>query len=306
MSELILVAIAGFAASVVDGALGMGFGPTSAAILLGAGIPPAATTASINVAKIATGVASAGAHWRAGNVDVRLVRRLAGPGAAGAVVGAVALTLVDPDVLRPLLALLLLLVGIRILVRFGLQGPGSATDPDTDPTGSVGVEPPVGTRAAGALGGVTNGMIGAWGPVVTPFLLHHRVPPRIAVGSVNTAEVAVAVVSVGTLIGASGGRSELNPGVVAAMLLGGVVAAPLAARIVRRVPARALGLAVAGLLLFTQSRELATTVDTPLSRWVAYLAVVGGVALAAALPTLRARVRVTVRSAAAAGRDTGG
>ena len=73
-----------------------------------------------------------------------------------------------------------------------------------------------------------------------------------------------------------------------------------------RGPARALGLAVAGLLLFTQSRELATTVDTPLSRWVAYLAVVGGVALAAALPTLRARVRVTVRSAAAAGRDTGG
>ncbi len=119
MDELVLVALAGFVASLVDGALGMGFGPTSASILLSVGISPAATSASINLAKVATGVASALAHWRAGNTNRRLVLRLAIPGALGAAVGATVLANVDGASLRPYLAVLLMLIGIVVVVRVG-------------------------------------------------------------------------------------------------------------------------------------------------------------------------------------------
>ena len=137
-----------------------------------------------------------------------------------------------------------------------------------------------GVEVAAVAGGVTNGLVGAWGPVVTPFLLHRGLPPRYAIGSVNTAEVAVAIVSAGTLI-TSLGRGGLELGIVLAMLIGGVVAAPLAAYVVRFVPARLLGLAVAGLLLLTQSRELATAYDFPGSRWLVYLSIPVLVLLAA-------------------------
>lgn len=138
---------------------------------------------------------------------------------------------------------------------------------------------------AATIGGVTNGLVGAWGPVVTPFLLHRGLPPRYAIGSVNTAEVAVAVVSAGTLIGSLGSEG-LELGVVLAMLGGGVAAAPLAAYVVRFFRPRLLGLAVAGLLLLTQSRELANTVDLPGSRWLAYLRIPCAVILAAFRPRL--------------------
>ena len=75
--------LAGFAASLVDGALGMGFGPTSSSILLGTGLAPAAVSTTVNLAKVATGIAAAVAHWRFRNIDHRLVLKLAIPGCAG-------------------------------------------------------------------------------------------------------------------------------------------------------------------------------------------------------------------------------
>src|SRR5918997_1346547 len=116
--DLLLVALAGFLASMVDGALGMGFGPTSSSILLSSGLSPAAASATVNVAKVATGVVAGASHWRFGNIDRRLVLRLAIPGAAGATVGSTVLANVDGDDLRPFLAVLLLVVGVRILVRY--------------------------------------------------------------------------------------------------------------------------------------------------------------------------------------------
>ena len=125
-------------------------------------------------------------------------------------------------------------------------------------------------EVAAAAGGVTNGLVGAWGPVVTPFLLHRGLSPRFAVGSVNTAEVAVATVAAGSLI-TSVGRSGLEINTVLAMLIGGMLAAPLAAYTVRFVHPRALGLAVAVLLLLTQTRELATFFEVGTGRWIAYV-----------------------------------
>lgn len=289
MGELVLVAFAGFLAAMVDGALGMGFGPTASSILLSTGISPAAASATVNLAKVASGVAAGVSHWRLNNIDHRLVLRLAIPGAVGALVGALVLANVDGNQIRPILAILLMLVGVRILLRFSQALPASR-DADADEAASR-MAPGFderGVEAVGFAGGVTNGMVGAWGPVVTPFLLHRGLRPRYAIGSVNTAEVAVAMVSAGTLI-TTLGRGGIDVGVVVAMLIGGVVAAPLAAYSVRFVPARLLGLAVAGLLLLTQTRELAVAYDVSGSRWIAYLSIPVIVALAAFRPRISRR-----------------
>ena len=286
MNELIVVALAGFFASMVDGALGMGFGPTSSSILLSQGISPAAASATVNLAKIATGLASGVSHWRFGNIDRRIVLKLAIPGAVGALVGTTVLANVDGDQIRPFLAILLMLVGVRILFRFSRA---VTANRDFREDTELDIRAPEfnesGLEIVATAGGVTNGLVGAWGPVVTPFLLHRGLPPRYAIGSVNTAEVAVAVVSVGSLFASLGGEG-LNLGVVLAMLVGGVLAAPLAAYVVRFFPPRIMGLAVAGLLLLTQSRELANTLDFPFSRWLVYLSIPCVVILAAFRPRI--------------------
>jgi uncharacterized membrane protein YfcA len=284
MGELLLVALAGFVASLVDGALGMGFGPTSSTILLGTGLSPASVSTTVNLAKVATGLSAAISHWRFENIDHKLVVRLALPGMVGALVGVTILANVDGDDLRPVLAGLLLLVGLRILVRFSRPVRPRANDENGGPP-SFEVH---GVTVAAAAGGVTNGLVGAWGPVVTPFLLHRGLPPRWAIGSVNTAEVAVAVVASGSLLASLGGDT-IEADTVIAMLIGGVVASPLAAWLIRFLRPRLLGLAVAALLLVTNVRELAGEAGVDWARWVGYALVVAGVAFAAIRPWLAAR-----------------
>jgi len=294
MGRLLLVGLAGFMACLVDGALGMGFGPTASSILLGSGLSPAATSTTVNLAKVVTGLAAGVSHWRFGNVDRSLVLRLAIPGMVGALIGVTVLTNVDGDALRPILAALLMIVAIRILVRYGRLKPVSAATATADAEAHQSEPLPEwnsrGTAIAAGAGGVTNGMIGAWGPVVTPFLLHRGLPPRFAIGSVNTAEVAVAVVASGSLL-AKLGSSGLDIGVVLAMLIGGVLAAPLAAYVIRFLPARGLGVAVAGLLMLTNLRELSTWADLGAVRWVAYGAVVVLCLAVGLIPSMRARRR---------------
>ena len=280
MEELLLIALAGFAASMIDGALGMGFGPISATILLGAGLPPAAASATINIAKIASGAAAAISHWRFRNIDHRIIKKLAFPGMAGAAIGATVLASVDGAQLRPILAALLVLVAARMLWRFSRvsttrRAPGDAPGSGIDERGIA---------AAGFTGGVTNGLVGAWGPVVTPVLLHKGLEPRYAVGSVNTAEVAVAVGAAGSLL-ATGGTSQLDLGVVLAMLLGGMIAAPISAWVIRFIPARALGVAVAGLLLWTNVRDLLRWGGvSSAATWAIYGALAAAVVAAAVRP----------------------
>ena len=275
MDDLVVVAMAGFAAAFVDGALGMGFGPTSSSILLSSGLSPASVSATVNIAKVATGVVAGVSHWTFGNIDRRLVARLAIPGALGAVIGTWILKNVDGDQLRPILAGLLFVVGLRILIRF--RRPIDYDGPDSSSAYAPGRVR--GVEVAGVAGGTTNGLIGAWGPVVTPFLLHRQVLPRIVVGSVNTAEIAVATVAAVSLLTSS--PQGLEPSTVIAMLVGGVLAAPIAAWTVRFVPARLLGVLVAGLLLLTNFRELATWADLGVIRWVGYAAITGAIVLAA-------------------------
>ncbi len=291
MSDLLLVAIAGFFASMVDGALGMGFGPTSSSILLSTGISPAAVSTTVNLAKVATGLVAAISHWRFDNIDRSLVIKLAWPGALGALIGTTILANVDGNELRPFLAMLLMAVGFRILFRFSQALPKANQNNERDEvTGEIPSFDQRGVEIAAATGGITNGLVGAWGPVVTPFLLQRGLAPRYSIGSVNTAEIAVAVVSAGSLVTSLGGKG-LEIGVVLAMLGGGVLAAPLAAYVVRFLPPRLLGLAVSGLLLLTQTRELANAYDFPGSRWIAYSGVPVLVGLALIRPRLTRRIQ---------------
>ncbi|HEY3144326.1 MAG TPA: sulfite exporter TauE/SafE family protein [Acidimicrobiales bacterium] len=285
MGTLVLVALAGFAASLVDGTLGMGFGPTSSTILLTTGLSPTAVSTTVNLAKVVTGTAGGAAHWRFGNVDWRLVGRLAGPGCVGAIVGVTILANVDGDSLRPYLSVLLLLVGVRILLRFRRTTPprseADAAEPSRADTEAARHDKIGGTEAAALAGGVTNGLIGAWGPVVTPVLLSRDdIEPRISIGSVNTAEIAVALVASGSLLTAVG-TGGIDGGIVLAMLLGGTLAAPVAAWATRHLAPRMLGVGAGALLLTTSIRELAGTAGIGVGRWVGYLAVI--VAAAAAL-----------------------
>lgn len=281
--------MAGFLASLVDGALGMGFGPTSSTILLSAGLAPASVSTVVNLAKVATGIVAAISHWRFRNIDHRLVVELAIPGALGAIIGVTILSNVDGDSIRPWLAVMLLLIGLRILLRFSRPiTPPTPVPDDDDFTHDPDKMPPFdrrGVKAAGAVGGVTNGLIGAWGPIVTPFLLHRGLAPRFAIGSVNTAEVAVALVASVSLL-ASIGNGDLDLAIVGAMLLGGMVAAPLAAYTVRLVPARAMGVAVGALLLATNARELSDWVGLGAIRWLAYGTVVALVTVSALAPRM--------------------
>jgi uncharacterized membrane protein YfcA len=270
----------------------MGFGPTSSSILLGAGLAPAAVSTTVNLAKVATGIAAAVSHWRFRNIDKTLVLKLAAPGMIGALVGVTVLSRVPGATMKPILAVLLSVIGLRILLRFASatdakqgEGPKSDADPNSIPAYDA-----RGVKVAAFIGGITNGMIGAWGPVVTPFLLHRGLRPRYAIGSVNTAEVAVASASAFSLL-ASLGRGGVNVGVVVAMLIGGVIAAPVAAWVIRFVPPRPMGIAVAGLLLITNARELATWSGLGSGPWLwaIYASIVGTVAitLVAARPRSR-------------------
>ncbi len=281
MDELVVVFLAGFAASLVDGALGMGFGPTSSSILLGTGLSPAAISTTVNLAKVATGFTAAISHWRFDNIDRRVVRRLAVPGSIGALIGATVLASVDGDGLKPILSVLLLGMAARILLRFSRPLPAMA-DGDELEEGSGRRYDERGTAAVATAGGVTNGLVGAWGPVVTPFLLQRGLAPRYAIGSVNTAEVAVAVVASGSLLASVGGGG-IDVAVVVAMLAGGVLAAPLAAWAIRFLPARGLGVAVGGLLFVVNIRELTSSAGLGALRWLAY----GFVALACCYAAVR-------------------
>jgi uncharacterized membrane protein YfcA len=295
MRDLLLFALAGFAASLVDGALGMGFGPTSSSILLGAGLTPAAVSASVNLAKVATGVVAGVSHWRFKNIDKGLVLSLAIPGVVGALVGVTILSNVNSAVIKPLLAVLLSVIGLRILFRFARSNStGHSATPESDgpPTTRPAAYHEWGTKVAALIGGITNGMIGAWGPVVTPYLLHRDVRPRYAIGSVNTAEVAVASASAFSLL-VSMGKGGFNVAIVIAMLVGGVIAAPVAAWLIRYVPARPMGIAVAALLLLTNARELAAWSGLGSGPWVwaIYGAVIAVITIAIVTSRFRARPR---------------
>ncbi|SEJ69417.1 sulfite exporter TauE/SafE family protein [Demequina mangrovi] len=252
MRTLVLVAIVGFGAQLVDGSLGMAYGVTSSTLMLAVGLSPALASATVHLAEVGTTLASGIAHARFGNVDWRVVWRVGVPGAIGAFAGATFLSSISTDAAGPIMAMVLFALGIYVLTRF------TGTKVSAEKAAR-----PLRTRFLSPLGLVagfvdaTGG--GGWGPIGTPTLLASgRMEPRKVVGSIDTSEFLVAAAaSVGFLFGL--GTSGIDFGWVLALLAGGLVAAPLAAYLVRHVPPRMLGAAVGGMILLTNARTLLHT-----------------------------------------------
>src|ERR687893_767183 len=187
MQVLIVLLFAGFAAQLVDGALGMAYGATSATLVLAAGYTPAVASASVHLAEIGTTLVSGASHWRFGNVDWRTVRRIGIPGAIGAFCGAVVLSNISGDIARPWMAGILLTLGVYILARFTLRGVPTK-EGRRYVRGRFLAPLGLGAGFVDATGG------GGWGPVATPTLLASgRMEPRKVVGSVDTSEFLVAL-----------------------------------------------------------------------------------------------------------------
>jgi uncharacterized protein len=278
MRRLLTFALAGVIAQLVDGALGMAYGVTATSFLLAGGTAPAVASATVHLAEVGTTFVSGVSHWRFGNVSWRLVGLLGVPGAVGAFVGASVLTSVDGAAARPWIAGLLLLLGIVVLARFTF---GRTPTPAPDSRLRARSMGPLGLVAGfvDAIGG------GGWGPVTTPTLLTFgRVEPRRAIGSVSASEFLVSLAaSLGFLVGLS--NQQVDLGIVAALLAGGVVIAPLAAVLVRRLHVRVSGTLVGSIVIITNVRTLLQDagVDGPerLAVLLALLAVTGGLLVAA-------------------------
>jgi len=252
MRKLLVFALVGLAAQLVDGSLGMGYGVTSSTMLVLVGLTPAAASASVHFSELGTNLASGFSHWKLRNVDWRVVGRIAGPGAVGAFLGATVLSSLSTEAAAPVMSAILAALGIYIIVRFVL-----GIRPALKKALTMKFLAPLGLFAGfiDATGG------GGWGPVATPALLvDGRMEPRKVIGSIDTSEFAVsAAASIGFLVGL--GAAGINWGFALALLAGGVVAAPLAAYLVRVAPAHLLGVAVGGLILLTNSRTLLKTFD---------------------------------------------
>ncbi|TDC89629.1 sulfite exporter TauE/SafE family protein [Saccharopolyspora aridisoli] len=255
MQAFLIFAIGGFIAQLVDGSLGMAYGVTSTTILLTAGLTPALASASVHLAEIGTSVASGLSHWRFGNVDWKIVLTLGVPGAVGAFLGATALSNVSTEAAEPWMSTILLALGVYVLLRFAIRPLRRR-----QLTGvSSKLLAPLGLVAGfvDATGG------GGWGPVATPTLLSTgKVEPRKVVGSVDTSEFLIAVAaSLGFLFSLA--DQELSWMTVGGLLLGGVLAAPLAAYLVRVVPMRLIGVGAGGLIVLTNARTLIKAFDLP-------------------------------------------
>ena len=230
--DLILYIVIGFAAQLVDGALGMAYGVTASSLLLGFGVPPAVSSATVHAAECFTTGTSAISHHAFGNIDRKLFRRLLLPGMLGAGVGAYLLTTIDGDMLKPWIAGYLLLMGAMILFKSFRELVPKEVTSHVSILGFCGA-------LVDAIGG------GGWGPIVASNLIARGHELRLTVGSVNAVEFFVTLTaSVVFLL--TMGTGHL--GIVLGLALGGVVAAPFGAWLLRFMRPRLL-MPVVGVLV---------------------------------------------------------
>lgn len=298
MRKLLVLGFVGLVAQLIDGSLGMAYGVTSSTLLLAAGVAPAAASAAVHFSEIGTTLVSGAAHTKFGNVDWRTVGILAVPGFLGAFAGATFLSSLPGDVAKPWVAGLLLGLGTYVIWRFLALG-GRRPQFKERPLGFF--LAPMGL-VAGAMDSIGGG---GWGPVGTTSLLSSgRLEPRKVIGSIDTSEFVVAVGgSLGFILAL--GSQGIAWEYAAALLAGGVVAAPIAAWLVRHLPARVLGVAAGGLIVVTNSRTILEALGAPgvvVAVVCALLAAVwiGGIVWAVRLERRTARVLDTLEEPVAA------
>ena len=228
----------GFAAQLVDGALGMAFGVICNTLLVAVlGVPPAVASARIHVVEIFTTGASGISHMIHRNIDWPLFRRLVIPGVIGGVAGATVLSSLDAGIVKPFVLGYLVLIGVWLLVRGLFYPPKFAKPKVVAPLGLIG-------GFLDAAGG------GGWGPVVTSNLLVQGGEPRKIVGTVNSAEFLLAVSVSATFIFHLGIEDILGP--TMGLIIGGVAAAPLGAFLAKKFPPKVM-LVMVGVILTATS-----------------------------------------------------
>ena len=276
MKTLILIAVAGFAAQLVDGGIGMGFGATSTTILITlAALTPATASAVVHAAELGTTLVSGVSHWRFGNVDWKVALKIGVPGAIGAFAGATVLSHLSSEAARPVTAVILAGIGVNLVWRFSRGRVQRRLQ-----------EKPHSTGFLGALG-LTGGFIdasggGGWGPITTSTLLSlGRAEPRRIIGTVNTAEFMVTAAATAGFVLGLWDDLVANLAAVVALLIGGALAAPIAAWLVSNLNSTLLGGVVGTLLVALNLPSVLGSLgmDSPWSLVITAVAVVGGLVL---------------------------
>lgn len=230
---------AGFAAQIVDGALGMAFGVICNTLLVAViGLPPARASANVHIVETFTTAISGISHFVSGNIDRSLFLRLLIPGIIGGVTGAYILTNIDGDTIKPFILGYLICIGVYLLVRGILYPPKIQKPKVVEPLGLIG-------GFLDAAGG------GGWGPIVTSNLLVQGVEPRKVVGTVNSVEFFLTLCVSATFIFQLGLKDFATATV--GVLIGGVIAAPFGAIMAKKIPTRTMLILVGIVLIITST-----------------------------------------------------
>lgn len=229
----------GFLAQMIDGALGMAYGVSSNTFLLSVGVPPAVASACVHIAEVITTGISGITHWRLGNVDKEAFKKLIIPGVLGGIAGAYLLTSIDGNVIKPWISAYLLIMGFVILWKaIRKVKPEVKEIRWIAPLGLVG-------GFMDAIGG------GGWGPVVTTTLVAQGKHPRFSIGSVNSSEFFVTFAESVTFLLTLGGLFQNWP-IFVGLLIGGSIAAPIAAYATKLLPTKVL-MGLVGILIIALS-----------------------------------------------------
>ena len=243
-SDFFAFAAIGFAAQLIDGALGMAYGVITSTVLLSIGQPPAVVSASVHSAEMVVTAFSSASHIYFKNVNWKLCAPLALFGAIGGVIGATILVNIDGDAIKPFISGYLLLLGLFILwrARYVRQAP-----PNILPVSAL--------SGIGLAGGLLDSIGGGgWGPIVTSNLIARGDNARMVIGSVNTSEFIVTSAVTLAFITTLGFHFTE---VVVGLLLGGVLAAPLGALLVKVIPNRVLMLVVGCIIVALSAWQIA-------------------------------------------------
>lgn len=255
---LVGVGIAGFAAQLVDGALGMGYGLTSSTVLVSVGLSPRVASEVVHLAQLGTTLASGLAHYREGTVDWPTTWRIALPGVVGALIGASLISTLPISTAKAVASGLLLMVGLYLLKRFyhpNTIKPDRYAKPDALLLAPIGL--------LGGFVDVTGG--GGWGPVATSGLLAEgRLLPSKVIGTVSLSEFFVTVAAVvgfccfpaASEAAPTAAATAVRLDLMAVLLLGGLLAAPIAPKLISKVQPQLLGVTVGGFICFTNARSL--------------------------------------------------
>jgi uncharacterized protein len=232
--------LGGFVAQMIDGALGMAYGVTSATFLLTLGVPPSAVSASVHTSEIFTSGVSGYMHLKFGNVNSKLFKKILFPGVLGAIAGAYLLSSLEKYIyiIKPLVAVYTLILGILIIQK------ALKKRIEKRPIKKIGWL----ALAGGTLDSIGGG---GWGPIVTSTLIARGRHPKYTIGSVNLAEFFVSLASSVTFITIIG-FSHWQ--VVLGLILGGMVAAPIAANLSRRLPIKTMMIMVGTVVIIVSMR----------------------------------------------------